>query len=732
MAAPAAAAAQPAVMQSTLALDGPQLHTSIKGARLFAFPTIATNELLNTATAEQRIKSSRLQWYATGGMRLRGLQKKGKLGKVWRRRSAILDVFLSVLHKLHLVALAAQATSQYEYQVDGVISEKNFQPMLFDKNRFQALLTLSGHEEVYQGRLVDDRPMDDIGGLGGLTVEFDFPSVEVAISVSRQLDALLMNDEAIEEEGGMDREEQWGFLNIAFSIDGVCESRSVFTLKASQVQSSQLESELFGDDRQHKVAYVTLDVMNQLAARIRSAVNISEVVGVGAERIEPSLVQDCIRTALLDKFAQIALPTGARLVEDLRSARADPDAVKGVTSNLSTQVIDNSSRELQLQSATAGTQSSDISSQRKENTSSSSQRSNSTKVSASFIGSASGEHSESQASAQARQYESNMREANLSSSSEQAAELRKASSSHMHQGQVKTLNTAKVFEVTRSGLNSDLELTFSRGVQYRSGTVKSLRLDLEPGADSYEAEEEQLALVLDRLDGHDRDVVRLDALIVGLQRRVDVHDTRLDAIEEAGRLMPSSTILGIASRTVPPGFLPCDGTTRPIAEFPQLALAIGVTWGTAPPDAFRLPALRGKFLRGADLGDRVDPDANAAADATADEPPSPNRRTANGDGETNGVGSTQQAGFAEHQHGVTDDGHQHAAQHINRGLQVDIGASNKNGVYVAGDGEPGGPLFLPMTRRNAAHPGTTGIVINPTGGKETRPVNAAVLWIIKT
>ena len=713
-------------MQSTLALDGPQLHTTASGAKLFAFPTIETNERLKTATAEQRVMANLVQWYAIGGMKLQRMEKNGK---AWRRRGAMLDVFVSVLCLLHRVALAAQATSQYAYKVDGVINEAHFRPMLFDTARFHAQLTLSGRGRVYQGRLVND--------VDHLSIRFEFPSPEETISVSQQLDALLGGEDRSKEAGGTDSEDLWGILDISVSIDGVCEGRSSFTLHASQMQNCQLESELFGDDKQQTVAYVTLQVIDQMAARICSAVHVSEVVGVGASPVDPDVMQSCIRAALLDRFVQTALPTGKKIMEDLRLARVDPDAVIGIATNKTTLVQDSAAGERQVGSAVASSHSSDVSSEYKDASSGSSQTGTNTKGSASFMGiGASGEHNASQARTSAQQHEQKTRVTGSVSSSQQADQLEKASSSHLQHGHFKTVNSATVFAVTRAGLNSNLQLNFSRGVQYHSGTIKSWSIDLEPGADSEVVEDALLHFVHNRLDGHDRDVVRLDKRIDDVERRLEEHDRRLGNVEKAGRLTPPGTIMSTGGRVVPPGFLPCDGTTRLIADFPELARTIGITWGAAPPDTFRLPALRGKFLRGADLGDRVDPDANAPANAPVNAPLSPSRRTANGHGETNGVGSTQQDCFVAHKHGVTDPGHQHAAQHIYRGMHVDINAPNKNGVYVSGDGVPTpgsqGPLYLSLTQKNHEHPGTTGIVINRAGGKETRPVNAAVLWVIKT
>lgn len=54
-------------------------------------------------------------------------------------------------------------------------------------------------------------------------------------------------------------------------------------------------------------------------------------------------------------------------------------------------------------------------------------------------------------------------------------------------------------------------------------------------------------------------------------------------------LAPVGTITAFAGRTVPVGWLPCDGTERPIEAYPRLHATIQNTFGTAPPGRFRLP-----------------------------------------------------------------------------------------------------------------------------------------------
>ncbi|HEY1932827.1 MAG TPA: phage tail protein [Acetobacteraceae bacterium] len=59
------------------------------------------------------------------------------------------------------------------------------------------------------------------------------------------------------------------------------------------------------------------------------------------------------------------------------------------------------------------------------------------------------------------------------------------------------------------------------------------------------------------------------------------------------------------------GWLPCDGTSYNKAQYAQLALAIGISYGGTGGSrgSFNVPDLRGRFLRGTAHGSPVDPNA---------------------------------------------------------------------------------------------------------------------------
>lgn len=75
-------------------------------------------------------------------------------------------------------------------------------------------------------------------------------------------------------------------------------------------------------------------------------------------------------------------------------------------------------------------------------------------------------------------------------------------------------------------------------------------------------------------------------------------------------------IASFAMSSAPTGWLVCNGAEYAIADYGDLHTAIGTTWGAltngsggAGSTHFRVPDLRGEFLRGFDNGQGNDPDA---------------------------------------------------------------------------------------------------------------------------
>ena len=63
-------------------------------------------------------------------------------------------------------------------------------------------------------------------------------------------------------------------------------------------------------------------------------------------------------------------------------------------------------------------------------------------------------------------------------------------------------------------------------------------------------------------------------------------------------ILPAGLILPFGASSAPTGFLACDGSFVSKTTYAALWAVIGQTWGQATTDDFKLPDLRGAFLRG--------------------------------------------------------------------------------------------------------------------------------------
>ncbi len=188
---------------------------------------------------------------------------------------------------------------------------------------------------------------------------------------------------------------------------------------------------------------------------------------------------------------------------------------------------------------------------------------------------------------------------------------------------------------------------------------------------------------------------------------------------------PVGTIIAYSSASVPAGYLACDGSQPARATYPELVAVLGTNWGVpGNVNNFRVPDLRGSFLRGRDGGRGLD---DARGSRTADFV-----GAATGDN----IGSYQHDEFRSHGHGVNDPGHGHGAS-VNRTANTYIRYRN----FVTGGGGRGynpdvedGTSTSGIYENNysvSISTGFTGISIQGAGGAETRPDNYNVNYCIK-
>jgi microcystin-dependent protein len=158
-------------------------------------------------------------------------------------------------------------------------------------------------------------------------------------------------------------------------------------------------------------------------------------------------------------------------------------------------------------------------------------------------------------------------------------------------------------------------------------------------------------------------------------RAADVNENFQAVVGQIAAAMPPGAVLAFVGATAPDGFLLCDGGEVSRTTYAALFAIIGISYGPGDGiNTFKLPDLRGEFIRGADGGRGVDP-GRALGTAQADE-------------------------LKTHTHAF-----KRAGQMAPTGIDY----------------------YLPLQN------GTdTANVIGATGGTETRPRNVALNYIIKT
>ncbi|MCZ2158669.1 tail fiber protein [Bartonella sp. 220] len=163
----------------------------------------------------------------------------------------------------------------------------------------------------------------------------------------------------------------------------------------------------------------------------------------------------------------------------------------------------------------------------------------------------------------------------------------------------------------------------------------------------------------------------------------------------------SSGFIGtFAMEKVPAGWLLCDGQEYSRKEYAGLFAALGTTWGQGDGwETFNVPDLRGMFLRGLDSAQKIDKGRL--------------------------LGSRQEDSFKNHTHqGKTDSAGNH--QHSFIGIK-DMAAASPNEWKCY-------PYGRDRTNSLTAFAGehTHTVILEATGGNETRPVNVAVIYAVKT
>ena len=206
-----------------------------------------------------------------------------------------------------------------------------------------------------------------------------------------------------------------------------------------------------------------------------------------------------------------------------------------------------------------------------------------------------------------------------------------------------------------------------------------------------------------------------------------------------GSVHPSGSVIAFAGTSAPDGWLLCDGSLVSRAIYSSLFFNIGIAHGSGDGSTtFHLPDYRGRFLRGVANTSALDPDRAS-------------RTAANAGGNTgDNVGSVQGQAFQTHNHtqtshnhtqnshNHTQDPHTHTFRKNGAGLEDSTGA-HPGTTLVSSTGFTTNSTTATNNVATAVNVATTAVNVAQaaTGSNvqatsnETRPVNAAVNYIIK-
>ena len=225
---------------------------------------------------------------------------------------------------------------------------------------------------------------------------------------------------------------------------------------------------------------------------------------------------------------------------------------------------------------------------------------------------------------------------------------------------------------------------------------------------------------------------------------VDVIASSLQSAISGLNTVPTGSVFYVVMSSAPAGYLVCDGSLQSTTTYPALFAAIGYSYGGAG-STFRLPDLRGEFIRGHDGGRGVDLGRNlgsSQADLTASHT---HGSTLSGNTDFGGA-HTHSASSA-----VNDPGHNHLypgddqlsfgngiagwTARSNGGFPYDARSNFGGGaqIWLTSDSTTGITVATSIaTSPTHAHSLSLSGTTLPAGGSETRPRNVALTPIIKT
>ena len=189
--------------------------------------------------------------------------------------------------------------------------------------------------------------------------------------------------------------------------------------------------------------------------------------------------------------------------------------------------------------------------------------------------------------------------------------------------------------------------------------------------------------------------------------------------------VPSGAVFCMAVATVPPGYLECNGDPVSRTTYAALFGVIGTQYNTGGETSseFRLPDLRGEFIRGFDNGRNVD----VVVDS-------------NGNSSSRGIATSQSEQNKQHSHSASSSSSVSPSSHGHTSTKLDnnrVYGHKMTGANIDGQTSPyGSPGNIPGFNITNLVDDTTITVSTSTSvgdeGGENRPRNISMMYVIKT
>ena len=208
--------------------------------------------------------------------------------------------------------------------------------------------------------------------------------------------------------------------------------------------------------------------------------------------------------------------------------------------------------------------------------------------------------------------------------------------------------------------------------------------------------------------------------------------------------VPTGSVFYVVMPAAPTGYLVCDGSSHSITSYPSLFATIGYSYGGSG-STFRLPDLRGEFIRGNDGGRGVD--LGRALGSSQGDSLASHSHTASLSG-TTGLGGAHNHSASS---SVNDPGHHHLmpgddqlsfangvagwSARSNGGFSYDARSQAGGGAQVWLTSDSGTGVTVTTSVGNASnhtHDVAVSGSTSATGDAETRPRNVSLTPIIKT